>query len=240
MKHKACILLLAIMMSMTGPAFAEPPIRINTSIKPPFSTSNETGFFDLLVKELGKRLGQAVELVRLPPERALYSLNNGLSDAELPRIAGLETTYPNIIRVDEPLLDYNFVAFIRGTSSDVCGEWDDLSGHRVGYLVGWKIFEANVPRQASVSKLTKPPLLFRMLEEGRIEAALYERYAGRDQIAKGGFPDLNECPTPLAVRPMYMYLNKGHAELVPRVSEVLRQMKADGTYDRIVKETLEK
>ena len=33
---------------------------------------------------------------------------------------------------------------------------------------------------------------------------------------------------------MYLYLNKKHQALVPRLSQALRELKTDGTYNRIL------
>jgi polar amino acid transport system substrate-binding protein len=33
---------------------------------------------------------------------------------------------------------------------------------------------------------------------------------------------------------MYLYLNKRHADLVPRLANVLRAMKSDGTYNKVI------
>lgn len=47
-------------------AFSAGTIKVNTSIKPPFSRADGTGFFDLIIKELGRRMNRNMELVRLP------------------------------------------------------------------------------------------------------------------------------------------------------------------------------
>jgi len=237
MKHFLLITAITLSVLWPGPALSGDTLRINTSIKPPFSTHNETGFFDLIIKELGKRIDLKVELVRLPPERALYSVNEGISNGELPRIAGLQKEYPNLIQIEEKIIDYNFVAFSKNASSVT--SWEDLADKRVGYLHGWKIFDNNVPESAHKSKPNNPSSLIDMLDEGRIDVALYERYAGWKMIRTHGHSRVKECPQPLAVKPMYLYLNKGCKWLVPAVTETLREMKKDGTYERIAKQTLD-
>ncbi|MGL1863622.1 MAG: transporter substrate-binding domain-containing protein [Pseudodesulfovibrio sp.] len=234
---KSVILLLVLSVCLwVPPAVAGPSLKVNTSIKPPFSTEEETGFFDLLIEELGKRINCGFILVRQPAARALISVNEGLSDAELPRIAGLQKKYPNLVQVEEKIIDYNFVAFTRAGIR--VKSWDDLAGKKVGYLIGWKIFETNVPQTANVIKLQKPHLLFDMLDSGRLDVALYEKHAGLRNIREDGHSSVIESDTPLAVRPMYMYLHKSHAGLVPLLAQALKDMKADGTYQRIAKQTL--
>ena len=43
---------------------------------------------------------------------------------------------------------------------------------------------------------------------------------------------------PLARREVFFYLHKRHAALAERASEVLREMKRDGSYQRLVEEVL--
>lgn len=226
----------ALILLLPSVGIADDALRVNTSIKPPFSNVEQTGFFDLIIKELSRRLDLKMDLVRLPPERALVSADQGISDMELPRIAGMENKYPNLVMVEEKVIDYLFVAFTRKRLEVNC--WDKLSDKRVGYLIGWKIFESNVPASPLITRLRKPEHLFKMLNKGRIDVGLYERYAGWNIIETEGFKGLEECPKPLAQKPMYIYLHKSRAELSPLIANALRDMKKDGTYQQILKKTL--
>ncbi len=232
------VLFLVFLFLPAGGALSEVPLKINNSIKPPFSTKDETGFLDLLVKELFGRLGRKVEFIRLPSERALMFANSGKSDGEVPRIAGLGNKYPNLIRVPEKVLDYDFVAFSRGRCEG--GSWDSLSGRSVGFIIGWKIFENNVPETVPVLRLTSPLQLFTLLQRNRVDTVLYERHAGQHIIENEGFADITECDRPLAVKPMYLYLHKSLSGLALKAAEALAEMKRDGTYERILKKTLGK
>lgn len=231
------VLILVAFLFLPAAAQSGEPLRINNSIKPPFSTKDETGFLDLLTRELFGRLGLKVEFVRLPPERALMFVNMGKSDGELPRIAGLEKKYPNLIRVPEKVVDYDFVSFSRGRCKG--GGWKSLSGRSVGYIIGWKIFEKNVPETVQALRLTAPLQLFTLLERNRVDTVLYERHAGRYILKNKGITDIVECDEPLAVKPMYLYLNKNRSDLVAKAAEALREMKREGTYERIFKKVLE-
>ncbi len=233
----SAVLLLVFLLYPVAGALSEEPLRINNSIKPPFSTKDETGFLDLLLRELFRRMGREVVFVRLPSERALMFSNAGKSDGEVPRIAGLEKKYINLIRVPEKVVDYDFVSFSRSPCEG--GSWESLSGRSVGFIIGWKIFENNVPETVPVLRLTSPLQLFTLLERDRVDTVLYERYAGQRIIKKKGFIDVSECDRPLAIKPMYLYLHKSRSGLVSKVAETLREMKRDGTYERIFEKTLE-
>lgn len=215
-------------------------LKINTSIKPPFSTEQGSGFFDLLIAELSARVGVHIELARLPAERALQMVNDGLSDGDLPRISGLSSTYPDLIEVKEPVIDYHFVAFKHKEykSKSVC--WEKLKDKNVGFIIGWKIYEKKVSTSASVTRVSSPAQLFKVLNSRRIDVALYERYAGRYQIQSQNYLELEECKYVLAVRPMHIYLNKKHEKLADVFSEELKEMKNDGSWDKIALRTLKR
>jgi len=238
MKIRLTYSVLFLMLLMPSLGVADEEILVNTSIKPPFSTKEETGFFDLLLKELSTRMDVSFKLVRQPPERALFSVNSGVSDMELPRVAGLEKKYPNLVMIPEKVIDYQFVAFSRRAYS--LKSWDDLSDKHVGYIIGWKIFENNVPKTAKVAKLHKPDQLFDMISMNRIEIALYEKYAGWANIKnhEHDHSQIKECKPPLAVKPMYIYVHNSHKELATAIARHLQKMKADGTYQRIFEQTL--
>ncbi len=215
-------------------------LKINTSIKPPFSTEQENGFFDLLLNELFTRIGVQIDLVRLPAERALQMANEGLSDGDIPRISGLNTLYTNLIEVKEPIIDYYFVAFNHKSETPQELQWEKLAGKNVGFIIGWKIYESNVPKSANIIRIASPDQLFKLLDGNRIETALYERYAGRHLIKTYKYKGIEECSTPLAISPMYLYLNKKHQDLADILSKELKKMKIDGSWQRIAALTLGK
>ncbi len=212
-------------------------LTINTSIKPPFSTEQQDGFFDQLLAELFRRAGYEAVLSRLPAERALLMVNEGYSDADVPRVAGLEKKYPNLIRVPEAVINYEFTAFMRHPVETEL-TWQGLEQKQVGMIIGWKIYENNVPKNSRISRVSKPQQLFKLLFGNRVDIILYERYAGMEIIARNNYTDLAACRPPLAVKPMYLYLHRRHAALVAPLAELLREMKVDGTWQRIAAVTL--
>lgn len=206
-------------------------IQVNTSIKPPLSTKEENGALDLLVKELFSRTGHDVQIVRLPPERALVLANMGESDVELPRVKGMDKLYPNLVRVPEEVIRYRFVGFTRDPAIRT-DSWTTLKRLRAGAVRGWKIFERNVPVGASVEFVGSAKQLFKMLEHQHIDLALHEHYTGAGIVRSLGIEGVCVASPPLAVRPMYLYVHKKHTSLVPEIVQTLREMKKDGAYAR--------
>lgn len=233
----ALLLTVGMQLAAPAPAVAEeetmPRLLVNTSIKPPLSTADEDGVLDVLLREWFGRVGYDVLLVRLPPARALVMVDHGYSDVEVPRTVGMESKYPNLIMVPEPVLDYYFVGFTRDPQTTL-PSWESLCGLEVAAIRGWRIYEKNIPGDTCVTWVSTAQQLFKMLDSGRAQVILHERYSGRGFLDSLGMQGVFEAKPPLAKRPMYLYLHKSRADLVEPLARTLRAMKADGSYDRIM------
>ena len=80
-------------------------------------------FVCLIAKEAFRRIGVEIELPYLPTERSISAANDGLHDGELNRIAGMEKIYPNLIRVDESMMDFEFVGLTKNISMTLTAIW---------------------------------------------------------------------------------------------------------------------
>lgn len=198
---------------------------------PPVTTIAHDGVLDNILREAFRRTGCKLRLLIAPSERGLVNANSGTVDGVTNRIAGLEKNYPNLVRVPEPNMTYDFTAFARRPLA--LKGWDDLRPLRVGLITGWKILEENT-RAADVIKADGPRQLFELLAADRVDVVLYERMLGQHEIAALGLSGVRALEPPLARRDMHVYLNVRHAGLVPRLAAALRAMKADGTHAAIL------
>lgn len=207
-------------------------IVLNTTGKEPLSTLDQKGVMDLIAVEAFRRCGYELRLETLPAERALRIANKGVIDGDLVRIRGLEELYPDLIRVPEKLMDWYFVAFSKQALNLSAG-WESLANRNIAFITGWKIYEKNAPESATVTKVRNAEQLFTLLSRNRTDIALYNRVSGNYIIKKLKITEIREQATPLAVSEMFIYLNRKHSRLVPKVAKALAEMKADGTYERI-------
>jgi polar amino acid transport system substrate-binding protein len=232
-------ILLVLLVALSGLSVAggtAADLVINSGRKEPFTTPDGAGFYDVLVKALFGRLGIEARCVRLPSERALMNADAGIDDGNIARIAGLEETYTNLLRVPGKIIDFEFMAFTSNADFQVSG-WDSLSPYNVGFITGWKIFETHITEARSVTQVRNPGQLFTLLENRRADVVMFDRWGGLWWIRAHGVA-AHALQPPIAVREMFLYLNKKHAALVPRISAALAQMKEDGEYQRIFDRTL--
>lgn len=208
----------------------ENPIRLNTAFAPPVRT-----IFESVMKEAFKRNGLDVVVQAPPAERALQQANDGADDGDGPRIEGLSAKYPNLVMVPEKVIDTEFVAFTKSAKFEPTN-WDSVKPYRVGVVTGWKILETNLAGSKSLEKVADAEALFRLLANDRIDVAVIGKLDGMSAIKKMNLTGITALSPPLVVKPMYLYLNKKHEDLVPKIDSALKQMKSDGTFKKIFDE----
>jgi polar amino acid transport system substrate-binding protein len=208
---------------------AQTTLRIGKNAMPPLSMEDDNGFLDRMLLEAFRRINRHIEFVILPSERSLSEANVGLLDGDHGRVAGLEKIYPNLLRVPEANMEWEFVAFAVKPGIVLNG-WESLRSYHVGYIVGWKILEENV-KAASLTKVTTPQQLFSLLKHGRVDLVIFERNGGGFQSREQNITGAYAIEPPLTRQKMFLYLNKKHADIVPALAEAIRDMKTDGTYE---------
>lgn len=210
---------------------------VTASIPPLAPSANKQGYMGRIAREAFRRIGIKISIKSLPGERALINANNGLDDGDLLRIPGMEKLYPNLVRIPEKVMDFEFVAFTLDPHIQI----KDLAGlapYTVAYVTGWKFYEQNVHLAKHITRVRNMRALFKLLKKDRSDIVLAERWQGLWAAKQLGLK-VRLLQPPFKVFGMYMYLHKRHAALVPKVSRALVAMKQDGTFQRIIAETLE-
>ena len=216
---------------------AQQPLVLTTSMAPPLSKDDQTGFYDQILIEAFRRIRQPVQITHLPTERSITNANLGITDGEFPRISGLDRLYPNLVKVPEKIDDFKFTAFTWRPDIQL-KDWSSCKPYNVAIVRGWKILEANLTDVRSLVKVKNQELLFSLLGKQRTDIAVYSRFEGQEMIKRLGLQSIRVLEPPLATREMFLYLNKKHLPLIPTLTKQLRSMKDDGTYDRIFEKTL--
>ena len=178
-----------------------------------------------------RKLGLSQQVHYLPGERSLRSANNGEMDAELYRKLGMDRDYPNLVIVPVPLLTYEIVIFTHGTNFIVNG-WDSLRPYTIGFVKGIKIIEQNTIGMKLESAPTMRQAFQKMLL-GRSDIVIANRISGLATLSEMKQSDITVLMPPLATFPVYHYVNKKHAALVPGLTDILQKMQKDKTIENI-------
>lgn len=216
-------------MAAAGWAQEDRTLQVSTLLEEDPATS----IAERVVTEAYRRLGLPVQVRHLPGERSLRSANNGDTDGELYRKLGMERDYPNLVIVPVPLLTYEIVIFTQGTHFVVNG-WDSLRPYTIGYVKSIKIVEQNTQgMRVEVAGTLRQAFLKMTL--GRSDVVVANRTSGLAALKELNLTDIKVLSPPLATFPVFHYLHKKHAALVPRLTAVLQQMQKDKTIDTLQK-----
>lgn len=183
-----------------------------------------------ILQEAYRRLGIPLAAMPLPAERSLSYSSSGKTDGEVVRIAGLEKSYPTLVRVPEPLLEVRIYAFTTGAHLPVNG-WSSLMPYRLCIRNGLRTtlqHTEGMRREITNSERQ----LFAMLRAGRCDMAIlsHESWLLIDKLQMGPLLALEPA---LSSEPLYHYLYIRQAALAPKLARVLRDMKRDQTTQRI-------
>lgn len=238
-KCRFVFLILPILSAFAFPpvTHALPSLTLNTTGQPPLNTVAHDGFMDEVTREAMKRIGFRLDITRLPAERALRHANEGLIDGEMSRIKGIDKTYPNLVRVSEKIMVWEFCVF-SGKPINLQKGWDSLTNKNVAFITGWKILENSVPTSSTTTKTRDSQQLFTLLKNNRTDYIIYERWGGNYILNKFQLANVKLRNPPLASREMFIYLHKKHSALAPQLAQALAEMKRDGVYDSLVKKHL--
>ncbi len=231
----AFLFALSVLVSLTPfyKAQANPDVYIlNTSTSAPYATEDRTGFQDLVVAEVFRRVGLVGQVEKYDAsKRALINANENIDHGVAMRVKGLEKKYPNLVWIEEKFIENDFVAYSKDLDL-VTNDWKSLEPYIASHINGWVIFERNLSPEQKKQVVKDPGQMFTMLDKGRVDVVLYERWQGLKRAKETGIKVKVHEP-PLASVDMYMYVHKEYAFLAPKLTQALRDMKADGTYQAI-------
>jgi polar amino acid transport system substrate-binding protein len=179
-----------------------------------------------IIRKAYQKLGIAIVFKTLPGERSLQLSNDSVIDGELVRVAGIAKLYANLIRIPVSHVTAEQMAFGRDATIVING-WQSLAHYKLAFHRGYKVAEENTKNMNRYETRTDQAA-FRMVASGRMDLALANRFTGEKVIRDLKLTNVVMLRPPVEVDPLFHYLNKKHAELVPQITAVLRRMEADG------------
>jgi len=213
-------------------AQTEDVLVLNTTVSVPLSTKEGTGVTDLQLREVFERAGIGLHIEHVPAERAMLNANKGIDDGTFLRVSGLNKTYTNLVMVPESFMDFEFVAISKKENIHLEG-WKNLQSYSLGFITGWKIVEDNTKNVETVIRVKNVDQLFRLLELNRTDLIIYERLRALVALGKNPIKGVKILEPPITRKPMFLYLNEKHKDLIPKIVNAIRSSKADGMHDRL-------
>ena len=227
------LFLILLMCISWLPAFAQEPSVTRTKLILSQREDPLARYAARISAEAFRRSGIETEFRTLPSERALQAADSGQTAGDQVRVAGLEKLYPNLVQVPVPMLNYHTVVFTAGMTFRIDG-WESLKPYSLCILRGMKLAEtATESMDRTIANDVAQSIL--MLKAGRCKVAVlgYNAWPEIDRMRAG--PLLSLDP-PINSVPLYLYVNKKHADLVPSLAQALQKMQVVGFTSGVLNE----
>ena len=156
--------------------------------------------------------------------------DDGTCDGTKATYPNLDSLYVNLRAVPVPLERTYVRVFARAGSDLQIDSWDELDGLRVGILENRAYMLERLPATVAISERETTRAVLNGLVDGEYDVAVLSERAHEtlgerlDVIRIGVVDELTE----------YLYLNKAHEDLIPKITAALESIMADGSAERIL------
>ncbi|WP_445232149.1 substrate-binding periplasmic protein [Duganella rhizosphaerae] len=209
----------------------------------PRETNYAPRVLTLICTDAFDQLGKDVDVRLYPPLRGALEAGAGKIDGEVGRAYAYGDNHPNLIRVGEALLSFRVTAFTRIPGLKISG-WDSLKGtsYRVQYRSGYTTFKTQLEQilpARQISSVVDSQLGLQNVALGRTDIFVDLEEFGELQLARlqNRYGDVYNAGL-VQDTPVYIYLHKRHAALVPRLAEIVARMKSSGAINRYISQAL--
>ena len=184
-----------------------------------------------VLKEAYAEIGIDVEYMPLPGERSLRTSNAGKVDGEVFRIANVQKRYKNLLVVPTSINVLQGIVFSKTHDFRVDG-WKSLEPYKIGTQVGIKFVERGTEGMNRIMVDTNQQL-FRMLDSDRVDVAVVAYANGIKALSKLKLTTIRTLKPAVQEYPLYHYLHKKHADLVPLLDAELQKLHKSGRIKEI-------
>ena len=188
----------------------------------------------LIYTELFGRLAMPFQLEHYTLARRAALVEEGTVDGETSRVYTYGDNRPNLVRVEESLLDFNFALFAANPGVRL-ERLEDLraSSYLVEYRRGILLCENTLKKLVPAERISDVPTQQQGLK--KLLAGRTDLYCDLEAYIRQELqsPEFKGSAIRKAIGvgnavPTYPYLHKKHAALAPRMAAVIKQMKAEG------------
>lgn len=228
---KICLYLSLILLLISTPVFATH--RITMAFWEDPSQSPVWRWAELVYTAAFQRLDLEFSYEVYPPIRASLVANDGIVDGEPSRVRTYGDSHPNLIRVEVAVVDGKIVAYATKRGIELNG-WESLRGKNyvIDYYRGIKLVQINLEKVVSPDRLfsiSSEKQGLKKLAAGRTDLYVDSILRVSSLLKSDEFKDSGIYAAGVLMdMGGYPYLHKRHAQLVPKLAEVLNQMKQEG------------
>lgn len=194
----------------------------------------------LIMPKVYEKLGFTIDIEPMPGDRAQKEATSGEKDGEIMRIFTYGEENPTTIRVPTPYYQLETMGFVHRDSSIVINSKEDLANYRLVKVRGVKHTNNISSGMPDVHNIKNTTNMMEFLHRGRADIALTNTVDGILVLKQMGYSHIIPLGQPLAVLDLFNYIHEDHAELVPVVDAVIKDMIATGELAEVIKNAEEK
>lgn len=173
------------------------------------------------IEQAYKSIGYKINILQVPADRSLKeSLENENIDGELLRSNLIEDQLTGLIRVPVPLLYFRCIPFVKDKNIKI-NNVDDLKNYTFVTIAGHIALE-NFISNLEHKTVTTGEQAINMVNEGHVQIALMIDVIANHCIKKFNY-DIVAAGPPVLESKIYHYINERHKELLPKLSEALKE-----------------
>jgi polar amino acid transport system substrate-binding protein len=185
-----------------------------------------------ILTEVYKNAGIEATFEFLPAKRSIKLVNEGRMDGEAMRTANAAANFPNLIRVEVPLVVGELIAWSAVDIGPI-NSISDFANLRVGLLSG-DVAAIKLAEGAKTYSASKFSQLAEMLVRNRIDIALAWKRNFLPLVSSSAkFTKIHAAGKTLYTTKGYHFLHRKHKDLIPRLEKSLRELWADGSMDKM-------
>ncbi len=176
-----------------------------------------------IIEEAYARIGRRANVVLLPGKRRLSMTANGELDGDINLTKRATKIYPELIRVDVPYMSLNWHLYVRSEFKEKASGLP-LERLRLGVLRGL-LFTNELTKGMQPVEANGVSQLFKLLTADRVDAVIFTAFTG-DTVLTSHFSNhqIARLNPAISTEPVFHYLQRAHANLVPEITQSLQGM----------------
>lgn len=203
---------------------------------PPFEYVENEKYvgFDLdLADAVCKQMGAKMEFKSMGFDALIPAIQSNQIDLI---VSGMDVTPEREKQVlfSDPYFDKTGYVIVVKKDDNAINDWADLKGKTVGAQVGTQQVDlANQAGAGTVKQIDSISQEFMELKAGTVDAVVLDNPVAMFYLKQGADKDAKIIGTPKNGAPFAMAMNKNNEQLQKDVNKALKELKDNGTYDKI-------
>tara|TARA_R110000737_G_scaffold70420_2_gene98887 strand:+ start:1416 stop:2339 length:924 start_codon:yes stop_codon:yes gene_type:complete len=208
---------------------AEDKLVFATHTKPPLSL-----YFKEVIQKALSPYSIEIEVIEMPGSRVISLVNSGQVDGDLCRVLNFknvsDSNTSNYLLVNEPIALTEIVMItLAHIAAPHPMNWDTINQGKVAFLRGSKTIRKQLNSESRVAVSSSKQVL-EMVANKRVDSAVMFASVAKNLLKQ--YPELKDNlviqrPAVMSFQ-LFTYLNKKHAQLLPKLEFSLKQLKKNG------------